>query len=212
VQTLKPDGYFTHQSALFFHGLTQSPPTNIYLNFEQQMASTPGSTLDQTVVDRVFKNKPRTTNYLTDCDGHNVYVLNGRQTGRLGVVRQPVEQVTQSTTAIQFTTLARTLIDCTVRPAYAGRAITVAEAFKRAKGQVDPREIARMLLKLAYAYPYHQCIGFYLEHAGYAPAECEVFRKMPTKIDFYLENQIVRPTHNKKWRLHVPRSLVSGPS
>ena len=64
-----------------------------------------------------------------------------------------------------------------------------------------------MLKKLDYVYPYHQAIGFYMERAGYKPAQLERLRSMGLDFDFYLTHGMREPEYSKEWRLYHPRGL-----
>jgi hypothetical protein len=58
---------------------------------------------------------------------------------------------------------------------------------------------------LAFTYPYHQAIGFYLEHSGaYRESQIELLRQFPMEFDFYLTHAMREKKYVKKWRLYVP--------
>jgi predicted transcriptional regulator of viral defense system len=207
--TLKPLAYFTHLTAMAFHHLTAPFPKNIYVNFEQNLSGASTAELTQAAIDRAFRNKPRETKYFADCNGFRVHVLNGRKTGQLGVVHQAVtDEGGKSLGTFRLTNLERTLIDIAVRPAYSGGVDQIAKAYTLARGKVTANEIVAMLLKLGYTYPYHQAIGFYMEHAGYSPNEFEPLRKIPMELDFYLSNRITERKYVKKWKIYVPSDLT----
>ena len=67
--------------------------------------------------------------------------------------------------------------------------------------------LAAMLKKLAFIYPYHQAIGFYLERAGYRSGALDLVRKIPKEFDFYLEHGLKEKDYVKEWRLFVPKWL-----
>ena len=106
--------------------------------------------------------------------------------------------------ALRVTSLARTLIDIVVRPAYAGGAREVLKAYQAAKGKVSPEELASLLKRIDYVYPYHQAIGFLMEYAGYAADAYERFRARKLKHDFYLAHGMLSPKYSKDWRLYYP--------
>jgi hypothetical protein len=67
--------------------------------------------------------------------------------------------------------------------------------------------LAATLQKLSYTYPYHQAIGFYLERAGYNPAQLDLLRRFPMEFDFYLTHQTKEKEYVKEWRLYVPKGF-----
>lgn len=91
---------------------------------------------------------------------------------------------------LPVTGIERTLIDITVRPAYAGGVFQVFEAFKTAKDRVSVNVLIATLKKMKYVYPYHQAIGFYLEKAGYAEKLWSKLLAMGTDYNFYLAHHL----------------------
>lgn len=69
------------------------------------------------------------------------------------------------------------------------------------------------LQQVAHIYPYHQCIGFYLEQSGgFSELDMAPFRKLPQDFDFYLDHQITDSRYIPAWHLHVPASAASESS
>ena len=106
-----------------------------------------------------------------------------------------------------MTNVERTLIDITVRPVYSGGVSEVLKAFTLAREHISVNRLAAMLKKLAFIYPYHQVVGFYLERAGYRSSSLDLFRSMPREFDFYLEHNLKEKTYVKEWRLFIPKWL-----
>jgi len=65
-----------------------------------------------------------------------------------------------------------------------------------------------MLLKMNFAYPYHQAIGFYLDRVGgYKKSAVDLLRKFEIKYDFYLAYQMKDMSYSKEWRLFFPKGF-----
>lgn len=203
--TLKPDCHLSHYSAVQVHGLTEQIPKTIHINFEQPLTSNSSGEMSQKSIDAAFKRKVRTTSFVAETDGFRVCVLNGKNTGYLGVVDDVIAPGTNA--RLRVTNLERTLIDIAVRPVYSGGVHEVAKAYELAKPSLSVNRLAAMLKRLAYIYPYHQAIGFYLERAGYRPAQLDLLRRFETRFDFYLEHQMKETRYVKEWRIHVPKGL-----
>ena len=62
VAFIKPESYFTHFTAMYFHELTDQVPNIIFLNFEQQRKYSPDDVLNQSNIDTAFKRPVRTSN------------------------------------------------------------------------------------------------------------------------------------------------------
>jgi predicted transcriptional regulator of viral defense system len=199
VASLKPKAYLSHYSALFLNQLTKQNPILIYVNSEQPTRPAPMGNLLQSNIDRAFKAAPRTTNNFAMVGEYTVYLLNGKNSGNLGVI--------ETGDGIKVTNIERTLIDATVRPAYSGGVIEVLKAYEEAKQKVSVKTMKTYLKKLDFVYPYHQAIGFYLERAGYNRENIKIMESIPKKIDFYLANQMQDTAYSERWKLYYPKSL-----
>ena len=110
--------------------------------------------------------------------------------------------------AVNTTDLERTLIDIVVRPAYAGGLKRVFSVYQRAVPRTDVEHMIELIHKLGYAYPYHQSIGFLLQHAGLRERECERFRDFGLHFDFFLDYGLQRPAYDRNWRLYYPPRMA----
>jgi predicted transcriptional regulator of viral defense system len=204
LESLNSDAYFCHYTAVRLHGFTEQIPKTIYLNVEQKMRGG-GGELTQEAIDRAFRSKCRTSKNFVDYKGRRIYMLNGRNTKSLGVVEIETDDTSGP---LRVTDVERTLIDATVRPVYSGGVHEVAKAFKEAAGQFSVNKLAAYLRKLNYTYPYHQSIGYYLDHAGtYRASQIELLRQFPMEYDFYLTYQMDEPEYVAQWRLFVPKGF-----
>jgi hypothetical protein len=204
VLSLKPESYFTHYTAVYFHDLTDQVPKTIYLNFEQALKrSRDKLTLEQGRIDAVFKHPMRTSKNIAVYKDQKICILNGMYTGQLGVISFDGPKGKK----IRVTDLERTLIDIVVRPAYAGGVFEVLKAYKLAKDQISVNRLAATLKKLNYIYPYHQAIGFYLERAGYRKPLIDLIQDFDIKYKFYLSHQIKDMDYSSKWQLFFPKGF-----
>lgn len=202
--SLRKGSYLTHGSAVFLHGLTDEIPKTVYLNYEQSAKLTHAGGLTQAGIDRAFANRQRQSKLTYVYDGYQIVMVNGKHTGRLevGQVRAGQGEI------LDVTKVERTLIDITVRPAYAGGVVQVLEAFRGAKGRASVNTLVATLKKLNYVYPYHQAIGFYLERAGYPEKQWSKLLKIGLQFDFYLAHGLpAGQKYDKRWRLHYPKGL-----
>ena len=209
--SLKPNGHFSHYSAVQIHGLTEQIPKTTYINFEQALPSNSTGQLTQDRIDSAFRRRVRITSYVAETDEFRICLLNGKNTGYLGVVDHltpPTPGLGDSPAAkIRVTNVERTLIDIAVRPVYAGGVHEVLKAYRLAQGMVSVNRLAAMLKQLSYIYPYHQVIGFYLDRAGYKPSLLDLLRRFEMHFDFYLTHQMKETQYVKGWRLHIPRGF-----
>jgi predicted transcriptional regulator of viral defense system len=201
--SLRSAAYLSHGTAVFLHGLTDQIPKVLYVNKEQSTKPRPTSTLTPEALARAFSGQQRRSVYTFKYENWAIVLLSGKNTGRLEV--GPITADTGE--PVEVTRLERTLIDITVRPAYAGGIYQVLEAYKAAKDRLSVNTLMATLKKLDYVYPYHQAIGFYMERAGYEESRIERLLKLGTTLDFYLAHGIKDREYDSKWRLFYPKGF-----
>lgn len=200
----RPSAYLSHGSAVFLHGLTQQIPHTIYVNKEQSLKPRLNSpSLTQQSVDLAFGRPQRKSTYSFVVRESSILLLSGKHTGRMEVVPLP----TTTEEILDVTGVERTLIDITVRPAYAGGVYQVLEAYKAAKDRISVNTLIATLKKLDYVYPYHQAIGFYMQRAGYDSSRYERLRAIGMDLDFYLAHDIREKQFDPYWRLNFPKGF-----
>ena len=202
--TLRRGCYLSHYTSVKLHGLTEQLPKTFYLNVEQKSSGFSQGELTQRAIDNAFKNNPRVSGNVAETEDFRVCIIGGKNTGKLGVIE---EKVLPEAGTLRFTNLERTLIDIAVRPNYAGGVFEVRKAYELAREKLSVNRLAAMLQKLAYTYPYHQAIGYYLEHAGCKPELLDLLRQAPMEFDFYLTHKMGEMDYVKDWRLFVPKGF-----
>jgi hypothetical protein len=200
--SLRAGSYLSHGSAVFLHGLTEQIPKTIYVNKEQSPKPAPSSPPSQETIDRAFQNEPRVSKYQFEFEGYRTTLLSGKNTGRLEVTRLIDEGAPLDVTKVE-----RTLIDIAVRPVYAGGVFEVLKAYRAARERTAVNTLVATLKRLQYAYPYHQAIGFYMERAGFAPAQLDKLRSLGLPFRFYLTNRMNNPRFSKDWQLFIPEGI-----
>jgi predicted transcriptional regulator of viral defense system len=192
--------YVSHSTAFHVHGLLTA--RNIFVNHEQTPKNTT-SCLSQGRIDQAFRNRPRQSSFEFRTGRHTITFLNGKNTGEAGVI----DVNGPSGEPLRCTSLERTLIDCVVRPQYAGGIQAVAAVLPGAIRNLSGSEIVRLLARTKYTYPYHQSLGFLLERAGIPASELEPLRSLPIRFKFYLDYGMKNPAYDPTWRIYYPVDL-----
>jgi hypothetical protein len=206
--SLKPNGYFSHYTAIKLHGLTEQLPKTLYLNVEQANSSISSGTLTQASIDSALRRAPRSTKQVAEIGDHRLVILQGKNTGNFGVVTERLAaDPGHSDVELRFTDMERTLIDVAVRPQYAGGIAEVLKAFELAKPKLSVTRLASVLKKLDYIYPYHQAIGFYLSRAGYPDKVIAPIRSLPISFDFQIAHGLKKTRYIPEWQLRVPEGF-----
>lgn len=208
LMSIRPRCHFSHFTAMQMHGLTEQDLRTVYVNSEQTPKPPPAGGLTQSGIDRAFRGKQRVATNMAEVLGQRVYLLNGKHTGYCGVEVRRVQWGGrgEDEAEVEVSDVERTLIDITVRPSYAGGPDEVLKAYRRAGERASANRIGAYLLKLGYAYPYHQAIGFYMEQSeAFKPSAIERFRdRFEMDFDFYLAYGVAQTRYDQRWRLHVP--------
>ncbi len=187
---------------MWVHGLSEDH-NHIFINKEQSEKPRNSGQLSQEAIDRAFQNQQRRSKLTYKYQDATITLLSGKHTGRLEVepARAP------SGHEVEVTSLERTLIDITVRPAYSGGVSTVLGAFGQARNRVSVTKLIALLNEFNYIYPYHQSIGFYLKRSGYTEADQLLAKADGVKFDFYLCHGLKHPAFDPDWRVFFPRRL-----
>lgn len=198
LNSIYRDSYFSHKTAVYFHGLIKNEPKEIFINTEQtKKRRYEDSDIKQSQIDLAFKNNPRLTKNIAYYDDRLIYGLNGMYTGRIGVS----EINLQTNEKIKITDLERTLIDISVRPQYLGGTTNVQEIYCAVKNRIEIQKLFSYLEKINFVYPYKQVIGFYLENAGVSYEDVIKFTGEVFKYKFYLAHKMTDIKFSTKWNL-----------
>lgn len=205
ISGLHKNAYFGFYTALHLHGLTLQIPKTIYLNAEHSPPwsnSNDHNNLTQESIDSAFSGEQRKSRNTFSFHDKRIILTTGKHTNRLGVVKH-----FSSTQHYHITDIERTLIDCIVRPVYAGGVTEVMEAFRQAKSKLNVPKLLTYLNEMNFIYPYHQALGFYLENAGFNEAILAQI-KYDTQFKFYLTYNIRNKRFSDRWNLYYPAGLI----
>ncbi len=200
--SLVASAYLSHYTAMGYHQLTEQMPKTYYVNHELTPKHITPNQLTQEGIDVAFAKAPRVSRTVAEYKGDRIVLLNSKSANGLGIIEEPWERG-----FVRMTNPERTLIDCMVKPEYAGGVYEVAKAFKLANGRASTNTMYAMLKKLDYVYPYHQVLGFYLELAKFDSVILKRLAAMPMPHDFYLTHGMVDPDYSEKWKLYYPKSF-----
>lgn len=208
ILEISENAYISHGAAASCHGLTDKIK-NIYVNIEQTKTSPEGGKLEQVSLNRAFANKARQTKNIVKQGKVDIVQLNGKNTKKLGV-KNLVLKLGKTSYTLRVTSIERTLIDITVRPAYSGGTATTLECYRNAAGKVDVKKLVNMLTEINHVYPYHQAIGFYMQASGaYTSVDLAQIKQIPVVLDFFIDNAMQDKIFDKDWRIWVPNNLSS---
>lgn len=202
--SIRKSAYLSHGTAAYLHQLNPKHPPTIYLNVEQSAKPRVTGALTQVGIDRAFTSIQRQSNLVYTNEHMDIAIINGKQSGRLGV-----ETISgPDSKSLEATNLERTLIDIVVRPAYAGGITQVLEAYRSAKDRASATKMASILNALDFLYPYSQAIGFLMQRAGFSEPQYRPFKPDRKSFKFYLTHRMLQPRYDDFWRLYYPENLA----
>lgn len=208
------DSYISHASALRYHNLTTDLPPYHFANKEQPAKDPSPTPLSQEGLDNAFSSPPRKSNNAsiweyqgTAC---HIVLLSGKSTDLRGVMMGKYGQM-----SIQVTNIARTLVDCCVRPFYVSPDNNesfnhMVTAFRNACEVQSPSELVEEILDLLNAinhkYPYHQLIGFYFQRAcpQLPPELWQPLKDLEIEFNFYSHYEMTDPNLDSAWKVYYP--------
>ncbi len=197
--SLASKSYLSHYTAAFLLGLTSQVPKTIYLTSEQSRKErTTDILLKQKDIDNAFKKPQRKSGAIGIHKEYSIVLHNGMFSNKLGVF---------SKGGLSYTNLERTLIDITVRPAYAGGVTRVLEIFENSVDRISMNKLSAILKKLNYIYPYHQAIGFYLERVGMDEKNLSKLESIEKLNNFYLTYSMKDIEFNERWKIFFPKGI-----
>ena len=202
--SVRANTHLSHSASMFLLGLTEQIPKNIYVTFEQSLRpSNDKHKLSQELIDDAFSKPQREPSGFYTYLDYRITLLSSKFSKSAGVIK--INTIYGRN--IPVTNIERTLIDITVRPAYAGGVAEVLKAYERASDVLSINKLSAILNKLDFTYPYHQAIGFYLERSNkYRSKQIDLIRKK-NEFDFYLNYNIKDKEYSKSWRLYYPKYL-----
>ena len=192
--------YLSHGTALHLHGLATLGTA--FVNHEQSPKNST-SRLTQSGLDRAFRSQQRQSSYVFRYGSRTITFLNGKNTERAGVM----EMRGPNNEPLMVTSLERTLIDVIVRPQYAGGICKVIRAFEKAKDHVSVPQLATLLAKMKFTYPYHQALGFVLQKVGMSEESLDPLKDRKIRFRFYLDYGMKAPAFDPSWKIHYPSDL-----
>ena len=193
------NSYLSHGTALHLHGL--APLETIFVNHEQSPKNS-RPRISQAGLNRAFQTLNANQPIYSVTEPARLHFSTARTPGA-GIV----DMQGPRGEPLKTTSLERTLIDVVVRPQYAGGMSNVLSAFRQAKDRISVAEIARLLAKVKYVYPYHQALGFILQRAGVPEEELAPLKQRAIRLKFYLDYGMNQPAYDPAWKLYYPRDL-----
>jgi hypothetical protein len=197
--SLKTNAYLSHGTAGFLNGIA-AETSIVFLN-KEQTPKPQAQVVSQDAIDHSFANRQRYSTNVYKSNAGDFLLINGKNTRLFGVERRD---------HLLVTNLERTLIDMTVRPEYAGGTENVLKAYKAGASRVYLPRFLETLKALNYVYPYHQAIGFYLQHAGFPARQLDFLRELGTTFRFYLGYGKVERGFDEYWCVYYPISLMTA--
>ena len=218
ARTLYNDGYISHYTATYLHGLTEQIPKTIYVRVEYPAYSSNSEVkLTQERIDIAFSKPSKISNKFSvkNFFGFRIKKVFTKKSQKAGVSKISIDD--KSNLEIKITDIERTLIDIAVRPEYSGGISEVCKIYRNAvkMGVINVRKIVNLIKRLDFVYPYHQAIGFLLDLSEVNSAELNyIKRSFPIKYDFYLTHGMNKTeqediTFVQEWRIYVPKSVLN---
>jgi predicted transcriptional regulator of viral defense system len=207
-----PTGHFCHLTSAYYHGLTNQVPNRIYIR-TSRVGTTSRSRpdkLNDLQISAQFVKPHRRTEKMVSFGGGRIYLISGSRLDRVGVV--PVDPHIQTfPNESRITGLERCLIDAVVAPHYNGGIASIPEFFENAAEALDVENLIDQYRQLDFLYPFHQSLGFFLDHTGQTDAAARLRECFAPTNRFFVDRAAKSSwPYDAKWRVHYPPGLVNA--
>ena len=206
IQSIKPNLFFSHYSALRIHSLTEQVPNDVYVSSKKTVYNyNSDKLLTQSAIDDAFNKPARKKERTGVYKNKNIYLLEN-VVSDIDIIDFEINSPNRQI-SIRVTNLEKTLIDAAIRPYYCGGIFEVIKAYELAKERISVNKILAIINRNQYKYPYAQNIGFYLEYAGYSGSQIKRIKDKISIYDFYLDHNIPNKSYSKEWKIYYPSYL-----
>ncbi|WP_183193208.1 hypothetical protein [Bifidobacterium commune] len=112
---------------------------------------------------------------------------------------------------IALSSIEKTLIECVIKPNYAGGTQEVMAAFHAAKDRLKVLRMMQLVEKGGYSLPYGKNILFYMDRTGYTEQQKDLVRQRLTpetkQLNSYLEKSMRNPAFDANIGIYYPKGL-----
>ncbi|KFI45957.1 hypothetical protein GA0061078_1595 [Bifidobacterium bohemicum] len=213
--SLAPHTYASHYSALYLQNLTLNIPKPIYVKKKatRPKAMPEPEKLSQAQLEKTFAVPAKTTNsiYTFRYKGvtREVYLLEKSATVDNGITRISAPH---APAGIAISGVEKTLIECVLKPNYAGGAQEVLNAFYAAKDRLKILRMMQLLEEGRYSLPYGKNILFYMDRAGYSERQKDLVRQRMSpatqELITYLEKNMHNPALDANIGIYYPERIA----
>lgn len=212
--SLSPHTYVSHYSALYLQNLTLNVPKPLYIKKKatKSKAFHEAEKLSQSQVDEAFAAPVKTTKniYTFNYEGkmREVYLLEKSAAIDNGITKISAPH---APSGIPLSGIEKTLIECVIKPNYAGGTQEVMAAFRAAKDRLKVLRMMQLVEKGGYSLPYGKNILFYMDRAGYTEQQKDLVRQRLTpetkQLNSYLEKSMRDPAFDTNIGVYYPKGL-----
>ncbi|MCC5847045.1 MAG: hypothetical protein JJU29_03045 [Verrucomicrobia bacterium] len=206
-----PSGHFCHYTSVVYHGLTNQVPNRVYIRKRDvgSNRSRPDRLSDLQIRTQFLKPHRRSGD-TENLGGGTIVFIAGRLHDEIGVVSVPSDD-SGFPQGSRITNLERCLIDAVVAPHYNGGITTLPGLFEEAVEQLDILKLIEHYRELDFLYPYHQTLGFFLDHSGQEESAARWREHFPPTNRFFVDKDAKSSwPYDPKWQVHYPRGLVNA--
>ena len=208
--THAPTGCFCHLTSVFFHGLTQQVPQKVFIrrrDIAPRKTDRPNHLSDLQIRSQ-FTKPPRNTGKRLPLPNGECVLISGFKNDQTGVITVPALYRAFPEDS-RITNLERCLIDAVVAPHYNGGLTALPHMFKEAAEHVDLHNLIDHYRELDFLYPYHQSVGFFLDHSGQKNAAAQWRKTFPPTNRFFVDkNAKTNWVFDANWQVHYPKGLL----
>jgi hypothetical protein len=190
----KKDSFLSLSTSLNFQGLSTIQDNIIYTSSELNDKSKYSKpiTLTQQDIDNSYSKEARKTKSYAEYGDKFLVLLTPKYSNKIEVIEY---------NGIPVSSINRALVEIIVNSQYYKSTQEIINIFKPIKKYIDLEKVNNVLIGFNYIYPFHQCVGFFLEQIGFKREELGIFHKYVDTLVFYTRKQLLEYRYDDYWKI-----------
>lgn len=191
--SFKKNCFFSMSTSLNLQGYSNYRNNFIFVSSELSEKTRHDDTaLTQEDIDKAFAKPYRRTHSVGKYKDINIVFLSPKHTNNYSVINKQWS----------MSSINRAFVEMIINVQYFRNSLEVIDTFIPLKQKIDINEVFDIVNEFDLIYPYFQCVGYYLEHIGFAKDELIKFKDEVSNLNFYTDKNQDKYQYNDYWNMY----------